>query len=76
MATIAAKEDEVIGEAVASALDRVGAEGVVTIEESELPGITVEFGEGMLVENGWVSPYMVTRPRADGDGLRGPAASS
>jgi chaperonin GroEL len=60
VATIAAKEDEVIGEAVASALDRVGAEGVVTIEESELPGITVEFGEGMLVENGWVSPYMVT----------------
>jgi chaperonin GroEL len=60
VATIAAKEDEVIGEAVASALDRVGAEGVVTIEESELPGLTVEFGEGMLVENGWVSPYMVT----------------
>ncbi|HEX4689208.1 MAG TPA: chaperonin GroEL [Solirubrobacteraceae bacterium] len=60
VATIAAKEDEVIGEAVASALDRVGAEGVVTIEESELPGLQVEFGEGMLVENGWVSPYMVT----------------
>jgi chaperonin GroEL len=60
VATIAAKEDEVIGEAVASALDRVGAEGVVTIEESDLPGLSVEFGEGMLVENGWVSPYMVT----------------
>jgi chaperonin GroEL len=59
IATIAAKEDEVIGEAVASALDRVGEEGVVTIEESELPGITVEFVEGMVVENGWVSPYMV-----------------
>jgi chaperonin GroEL len=60
VATIAAKEDEVIGEAVASALDRVGAEGVVTIEEAELPGLAVEFGEGMLVENGWVSPYMVS----------------
>src|SRR3954451_21343251 len=60
VATIAAKEDEVIGEAVASALDRVGAEGVVTIEESELPGLSVEFDEGMLVENGWASPYMVT----------------
>src|SRR5687767_14753392 len=59
IATIAAKEDEVIGEAVASALDRVGEEGVVTIEESELPGITVDFVEGMVVENGWVSPYMV-----------------
>ena len=59
IATIAAKEDEVIGEAVASALDRVGEEGVVTIEESDLPGVTVEFVEGMVVENGWVSPYMV-----------------
>ena len=38
IATIAAKEDEVIGDAVADALDRVGAEGVVTIEESDVPG--------------------------------------
>ena len=59
VATIAAKEDPVIGEAVAEALSRVGEEGVVTIEESELPGVNVEFVEGMLVENGWVSPYMV-----------------
>ena len=59
VATIAAKEDEVIGEAVSGALDRVGPEGVVTIEESEEPGIEVTYGEGMLVENGWVSPYMV-----------------
>src|SRR3954449_3836498 len=59
IATIAAKEDEVIGAAVAEALDRVGAEGVVTIEESDLPGINVEFVEGVHVENGWISPYMV-----------------
>ena len=59
VATIAAKEDPVIGEAVAEALDRVGSEGVVTIEESETPGISVGFAEGMVVENGWVSPYMV-----------------
>ena len=59
IATIAAKEDEVIGEAVAEALDRVGEEGVVTIEEAELPGISVDFVEGMHVENGWMSPYMV-----------------
>jgi chaperonin GroEL len=58
VATIAAKEDEVIGEAVAEALHRVGEEGVVTVEETELPGISVEFVEGMHVENGWVSPYM------------------
>src|SRR5262245_8647402 len=59
VATIAAKEDEVIGEAVAEALDRVGPEGVVTLEESETPGIAVEYAEGVVVENGWVSPYMV-----------------
>ena len=59
MATIAAKEDEVVGGAVAEALERVGAEGVVTIEESDEPGISVRFVEGMVVENGWLSPYMV-----------------
>src|SRR4051794_15131032 len=59
IATIAAKEDEVIGEAIAQALDRVGAEGVVTVEESQVPGIAVEFVEGVHVENGWISPYMV-----------------
>jgi chaperonin GroEL len=59
IATIAAKEDEVIGAAIADALDRVGADGVVTVEESELPGVSVDFVEGMHVENGWISPYMV-----------------
>jgi chaperonin GroEL len=59
VATIAAKEDERIGAAVAGALDRVGEEGVVTIEETELPGISVDFVEGVHVENGWVSPYLV-----------------
>ncbi len=59
LAHIAAKEDEVIGNAVADALERVGGEGVVSIEEADVPGITVEFVEGMHVENGWISPYMV-----------------
>ena len=59
VATIAAKEDERIGGAIAEALDRVGEEGVVTIEETELPGISVDFVEGVHVENGWVSPYLV-----------------
>jgi len=59
VATIAAKEDERIGGAVAEALDRVGEDGVVSIEESELPGITVEFVEGLHVENGHLSPYLV-----------------
>jgi chaperonin GroEL len=59
VATIAAKEDERIGAAVAQALHRVGPEGVVTIEESALPGIEVEFVEGMHVDNGHFSPYLV-----------------
>ncbi len=60
VATIAGKEDERIGEAVAEALDHVGEEGVVTVEESPMPGISVGFVEGMLVENGFVSPYLAT----------------
>jgi chaperonin GroEL len=59
VATIAAKEDERIGTAVARALHRVGPEGVVTIEETALPGIGVEFVEGMHVDNGHFSPYLV-----------------
>jgi chaperonin GroEL len=59
VATIAAKEDERIGAAVARALHRVGPEGVVTIEESQSPGIAVEFVEGMHVDNGHFSPYLI-----------------
>jgi chaperonin GroEL len=58
IATIAAKADERIGEAIAEALERVGEDGVVTIEQSALPGIDVHFAEGMVVENGFISPYM------------------
>jgi chaperonin GroEL len=59
VATIAAKEDERIGQAVAEALSHVGAEGVVTLEEMPVPGIEVEFVEGMQVENGHFSPYLI-----------------
>jgi chaperonin GroEL len=59
VATIAAKEDERIGGAVAEALHQVGDDGVVSIEESELPEITVDFVEGLHVENGHMSPYLI-----------------
>jgi chaperonin GroEL len=59
VATIAAKEDSRIGNAVAEALERVGEEGVVSVEESETPGISVDFVEGLHVENGHVSPYLI-----------------
>jgi chaperonin GroEL len=59
VATIAAKDDERIGTAVAEALHRVGPEGVVSIEESPVPEIRVGFVEGMHVENGHFSPYLI-----------------
>ena len=58
VATIAAKEDERIGAAVARALTHAGEDGVVTVEETDEPGIDVEFVEGLVVENGFISPYM------------------
>jgi chaperonin GroEL len=58
IATIAAKADERIGAAIAEALERVGEDGVVTIEESAVPGIELQFAEGMVVDNGFISPYM------------------
>jgi chaperonin GroEL len=59
VATIAAKEDERIGRAVAEALHRVGEDGVVSVEEDDLPGVNVEFVEGLHVENGHLSPYLI-----------------
>jgi chaperonin GroEL len=56
---VANKTSDLTGDAVARALDRVGPEGVVTIEESAMPGIQVEFVEGMHVENGHFSPYLI-----------------
>jgi chaperonin GroEL len=59
VATIAAKEDERIGTAVARALHRVGPDGVVTIEEADAPEIEVDLVEGMQVDNGHFSPYLI-----------------
>lgn len=57
VATIAAKEDGRIGRAIAEALDQVGADGVVTVEEQIPPRIDVDFAEGVQVENGFITPY-------------------
>lgn len=63
VATIAAKEDERIGAAVSEALERVGSEGVVTVEETSEVGVRVVFSEGVQVENGLISPYMARDQR-------------
>ena len=52
--------DEEIGRLIAEAMDKVGKEGVITVEESQTFGTTLESEEGMQFDRGYVSPYMVT----------------
>ena len=54
--------DSVIGEIIAEAIDKVGKEGVVTVEESNTFGIQLELTDGMRFDKGYVSAYMVTDP--------------
>jgi len=54
--------DAGIGEIIAEAIDKVGKEGVVTVEESNTFGIQLELTEGMRFDKGYVSAYMVTDP--------------
>ncbi|HEY5096957.1 MAG TPA: chaperonin GroEL, partial [Acidimicrobiales bacterium] len=52
--------DNAIGEVLADAIDRVGKDGTVTVEESNTFGIDLEFTEGMQFDKGYLSPYFVT----------------
>ena len=54
--------DPAIGEVLADAIDKVGKDGVVTIEESNTFGMELEFVEGMQFDKGYLSPYFVTDP--------------
>ena len=54
--------DQSIGEVIADAIDRVGKDGVVTVEESNTFGLELEFTEGMQFDKGYLSPYFVTDP--------------
>ena len=54
--------DTTIGEVIAEALDKVGKDGVITVEESNTFGIELEFTEGMQFDKGYISPYFVTDP--------------
>jgi len=52
--------DPVIGEMIAEAMDKVGKEGVITVEESNTFGLELELTEGMRFDKGYISPYFVT----------------
>lgn len=62
VAAISANDDWAIGEVVATALHTVGDDGVVTVDDAPVPGVSVAFVEDFEFDNGYVSPYMVTNP--------------
>ena len=55
-------QDPRVGELVAEAMDKVGKDGVITVEESQTTGLELELTEGMQFDKGYISPYFVTDP--------------
>ena len=55
-------QDALVGQLVADAIDKVGKDGVITVEESQSTGLELELTEGMQFDKGYISPYFVTDP--------------
>jgi len=62
VASISANNDPSIGKVIAEAFDKVGKDGVITVEEGQTFGLELEFTEGMQFDKGYISPYFITDP--------------